>query len=143
MSLKKRCIVGDSSLPNQLEFINAMSISIGKIPMMMYYCNGDNTHIPHFVRIDYGEQLSTRNRKGIVIPLEQRKRIIEHQKQLRCVIGKCKMKYLKTETDKLGEESVDIYRCSGTRRGHHSHIVRITQGMITDKLGMIVFTIEK
>jgi hypothetical protein len=157
MSIKKRCLVSeDGNIPNQLVFVKGMSISIGTTAMMMYYCKGDKYHKPHFIRIDEGTTLyktkadvlkvytNKANRKGISIEEENRKRLFPHQKILKCVIGKCKIKYLKTLTDELGENGVEYYKCSGTMKGHLPHIVRIAQGQIPEsELGLIIFTVEK
>lgn len=156
MSIKKRCLVSeDGQLPNHLVFVKGMSISIGKTAMMMYYCKGDKYHDQHFIRIDEGTTTyltktqirkvytNPQNRKGISIEKENRSRLFPHQKILKCVVGKCKMKYLKTLTDELNEDGVEYYKCSGTMKGHAPHIVRIAQGTIPEsKLGLIIFTVE-
>jgi len=157
MAIKKRCLVAeDGKMPNQLVFVKGMSISIGKTAMSIYYCKGDEFHKAHFIRIDDGVTTylnkakirkvytNPSNRKGVSIEEENRKRLFPHQKILKCVIGKCKMKYLKTLTDELGIQSVEYYKCSGTMKGHAPHIVRIAQGTIPNSdLGLIIFTVEK
>ncbi len=157
MSQKKRCLISeDGKLPNQLTYVKGLSMIIGQTTMMTYYCEGDKVHKPHFVRIDYGTTLyktktnvihvytNKQQRKGISIEEENRKRLFPHQKVLKCIIGKCKIKYLKTLTDELNEKSVDYYKCSGTMRGHSPHIVRLAYGVIPNSdLGIITFTVEK
>lgn len=142
--------------PNQLVFVKGMSISIGTTSMMIYYCAGDMEHNEHFVRIDSGNTTyltktgirhvytNPQNRKGISIEKENRTRLFPHQKVMRCVVGKCKMKYIKTLTDELHESAVEYYKCGGSMKGHAPHLVRIAYGKIpeSDNIGIIIFTVE-
>jgi len=144
MSLKKRCMISAEGIPNQLEYINGLSISIGKIPMSIYYCKGDKIHPAHFVRVDYGKQISTLNKKGIVIPEEQRQRLFENNIPAQCIVGKVKMTLRKVLTKNFNEKTVDIYWCKGRTGSHSSHLVRVLHGVLPNSnLGLLVFTLEK
>jgi len=144
MSLKKRCMISSGGKPNQLEYISGLSISIGRIAMSIYYCKGDKIHEPHFVRVDYGKQVATLNKKGIVIPEEQRQRLFENNITAQCIVGKVKMTLRKRVTKKFNEKTIDIYWCKGRTGSHPSHLVRVSHGMLPNsKLGLIVFTLEK
>lgn len=157
MAIKKRCMVSEEGkLPNQLVFVKGMSISIGTTSMMIYYCRGDKKHGRHFIRVDYGNTTyltkNTRirhvynhpqNRKGISIEIENRTRLFPHQKVMKCIIGKCKMKYIKTLTNELHQTAVEYYKCIGSMKGHVPHIVRIAYGKIPESdIGIIIFTVE-
>jgi len=151
MALKKRCIVTDGVLPNRLEYVRSLSISIGKIAMIVYFCKGDKVHPPHLVRVDNGKNIATkrlkgdktRNQKGLVIEPEHRKRLFDRDVEARCIIGKVKLSFRKRETEKFGEETVDIYYCRGRTGSHRSHLVRVAHGMIPNtKLGLLIFTSE-
>jgi len=150
MALKKRCIVTDKELPNRLEYVRGLSISIGKIAMIVYYCKGDKIHPPHLVRVDSGKNIATKKQKGIktrnkglVIEEEHRKRLFSRDLEARCIVGKVKLSFRKRETKKFGEETVDIYYCRGRAGSHQGHLVRVAHGMIPNtKLGLLIFTSE-
>lgn len=150
MAFKKRCIVTDGELPNRLEYVRGLSISIGKIPMIIYSCKGDKIHPPHLVRVDNGKNIATRKQKGIktrnkglVIEPEHRKRLFSRDLEAHCIVGKVKLTFRKRETKKFNDETVDIYWCRGRTGSHSSHLVRVSHGMIPNtKLGLLIFTLE-
>jgi len=146
MSLKKRCIIGEGKgkLNNQLEYISGLSISIGRIAMSIYYCKGDKIHPAHFVRVDYGKQIATLNKRGKVIPEEQRQRLFGNDLPAQCITGKVKMTLRKILTKNFNEKTIDIYWCKGRIGSHQSHLARVSHGVLPNsKLGLLVFTLEK
>jgi len=145
MTVKKRCIyTEDGKLPNPLIHERSLSISAYTTTVTLYSCEGDKSHPAHLIRLDFGKRLDTTQVKGFLIPEEKRERMFPREKTLKCPVGKCKMSLRTTMTNKLGEQTIDIYKCNGNLRGHRSHITRISHGVLSGlKIPILVVTLEK
>tara|TARA_R110002033_G_scaffold5712_7_gene24079 strand:+ start:23684 stop:24142 length:459 start_codon:yes stop_codon:yes gene_type:complete len=147
VTVKKRCLYTEvGKLPNYLIHERSLSISAYTTTVTIYSCEGDKSHPSHLVRLDFGKRLDTTQVKGFLVPEDSRKRLFPRDKHLRCPIGKCKMSFRKTLTEKLGETTgtVDIYKCNGSARGHYGHITRVSHGILDGlKIPIIIVTIEK
>jgi hypothetical protein len=168
LSSVKRCPVyhwkNGKIILNKLQFLQPLSKNIGDTMIATYLCSGDETHEPHLLRIeDTFSKIANKTSSFTLIP-EMKKRLFPRQEdqyktrmikgqekqvllnewQLRCPIAQSQMKFQRSITEKIGDPTIDIFRCTGTSWGHHHHFAKIQHGMIPlengKQFGILVFT---
>lgn len=147
----KRCPVynwkDEKIVLNELKFIPSLSKNLSDTMFATYLCSGDDMHQGHLIRIEDSFRKET-FWKSFSMPKDMRKRLFprnEGEWQLRCPLAKAQMTFDKRKTAKIGDETVDIFRCAGTGRGHFIHYAKLQHGMIPfgeKEMGVLIFTRE-
>lgn len=149
---KYKCVLGEiRSKPNELIYITSMSNR--KYGTWIGFCNGDDSHPEHFVRIQYKDKYwITGNSTDIFQKRHDSSlvsRLFDDDSKLRCPEGKVYMNLQRKLTNEIGKNNVDIFKCTGNRfwEGHKEHLVRIHHGLLDSevngkKIGMLIIYLE-
>ena len=130
-----RCVLGVSMfLPNKLTYLRPLSLINHKV--WVGHCDGDKTHIEHIIMLRKTSRKDFIQSQADIFKTKEGqstgKRLFDRGIQLKCPVGKCKMLFEKTLTNKLNIDHIDIYKCKGHRKGnkHKPHLVKIQHGVL-------------